>query len=357
MHQNQDMPYTRRLLLLAGAAAALGRSALASADWQEAPLPALQSVLDEGQRWPALRALLVARDGVLVGERYYGGTTAAQLQRINSATEGIMSILVGQVIEQGKLGLAQTIGELLPEVAARRPDAALNAVTLQQVLSGTTGVAYDFQRDFEALGRASDPIAHVQDLAVNGSGPQPWSYNDAAISLLAPVLEKVHGAKVRDLAQRQLFAPLGIDAFDWQRDRAGRELSYAGLRLRPRDLLKIASTMAAGGSWQGARVVPAAWATESMKPGVPAGWRPPPVTQVRYGYLWFTGMLGAHPVAWAWGYGAQYALVVPSLRIAVVTSAQEPPPARLVAQNTALMTLVASAVEAVATQPPAGASR
>jgi CubicO group peptidase (beta-lactamase class C family) len=59
-----------------------------------------------------------------------------------------------------------------------------------------------------------------------------------------------------------------------------------------------------------------------------------------YGYLWFTGTLSGHPVAWAWGYGAQFALIVPSLRLAVTTTATNPDPSDVVAQNNAVMTVV-----------------
>ena len=45
-------------------------------------------------------------------------------------------------------------------------------------------------------------------------------------------------------------------------------------------------------------------------------------------------------MAWAWGYGAQFALLAPSLRLAVATAAIEPPPQRLAGQNRAVATLV-----------------
>ena len=43
---------------------------------------------------PALRALLVARNGLLVAERYYGGASMEQPRRINSATKSVVSLLV-----------------------------------------------------------------------------------------------------------------------------------------------------------------------------------------------------------------------------------------------------------------------
>lgn len=83
-------------------------------------------------------------------------------------------------------------------------------------------------------------------------------------------------------------------------------------------------------------------------PAGPAGWRVAPVSDVGYGYLWFTGQLHGRRVAWGWGYGAQYALVVPELRLVVTTAATSPRIEDLQAQNNAVMALVARVVNATA---------
>ena len=77
-------------------------------------------------------------------------------------------------------------------------------------------------------------------------------------------------------------------------------------------------------------------------------WPNPPIADSGYGYLWFTGTHRGVPVAWAWGYGAQFALLAPSLRLAVATAAREPPPQQLPAQNRAVATLVTRLLDAAA---------
>ena len=73
------------------------------------------------------------------------------------------------------------------------------------------------------------------------------------------------------LAARQLFDAMGIARFQWRRDREPHSER-------------------------------------------PATWRAGPVTDVGYGLLWFTGRLHGQRVAWAWGYGGQFALLAPELR-------------------------------------------
>jgi CubicO group peptidase (beta-lactamase class C family) len=171
-----------------------------------------------------------------------------------------------------------------------------------------------------------------------------WVYNDAAVSLLSPILVQAQGLSVDQLAQRDLFGPLGIEKVAAARDKAGNVISYKGLRIRALDLAKIAGTMANDGRWGDKQIVPAQWVADSTRFRVPTTWRAAPMQETGYGYLWFSGSLSGHPVFWAWGYGAQFAVVVPSLRLAVTTTATSPAPRDLDAQNNAVMTVVAKIV-------------
>jgi CubicO group peptidase (beta-lactamase class C family) len=296
---------------------------------------------------PGLRAVLAAQRGVLVAERYYGDTRADQLQAINSATKSVCALLVGQALRDGRLkSLNQTVAELLPEALAEVPGSVAARVSLGQILAGRTGQAFDPMRYRELL-RAKPLLQFILRLPDSPVVPAGWSYNDPMVALLAAVLERASGgADLAVLAQNQLFQPMGIEAFSWQRDRDGNPLAPGGLALRPRDLLKLAELMLNGGRWGSQQLVPQSWIEACMSPQGPASWRVPPVADVGYGQLWFTGQLHGHRVAWAWGYGGQFALVVPALQLSVATAASSPPPAALGEQTRAIMGVVAQLVSA-----------
>ena len=354
----QYRPTSRREFVAGSLAAALGgaiplnRSAAAeiSGDWTESTYSgvdqaAVQKVLDDARSLKALRSIVVVKNGSLVAEQYYGGVAATDLQAVNSVTKSIASILVGVAIEQGKIkSLSETVGTLLPAAAKRAPGSAVLAITLEQILSDTSGLVYDFQSGMRALEAAEDPVSFVLGLPFDPQQVGKWVYNDAAISLLSPILVQAQGMSVDQLAQRDLFSPLGIERIAAAKDRAGNYMSYRGLRLRARDLAKVAWTMANGGRWGDKQIVPFEWVKESTRPRVPTTWGAAPMRRTGYGYLWFTGDLGGRPVAWAWGYGAQFALVVPSLRLAVATAATNPAATDLIAQNNAVMSMVAQIV-------------
>jgi CubicO group peptidase (beta-lactamase class C family) len=336
-----------------GALSPLTRSVAAekSNDWMERTedagmdRAATLKILGDARSVTALRSIVVVKNGSLVAQQYYGGVTAADLQAVNSVTKSVASMLVGIAVQQGRIkSLSETVGSLLPASAAKAPDAPALAMTLEQILTGTSGLVYDFRTDLRALEAAEDPVAFALSLRVDPKRVGQWVYNDAAVSLLSPILVQAQGLSVDQLAQRDLFGPLGIEKVAAARDKAGNVISYKGLRIRALDLAKIAGTMANDGRWGDKQIVPAQWVAESTRFRVPTTWRLAPMQETGYGYLWFSGSLSGHPVFWAWGYGAQFAVVVPSLRLAVTTTASSPAPRDLDAQNNAVMTVVAKIV-------------
>ncbi|RYY94397.1 MAG: class A beta-lactamase-related serine hydrolase [Comamonadaceae bacterium] len=336
-------------IAVAGLAAGAADWMVASPESQGIAPDALADVLRDGALLPALRALVVVRNGVLVGERYYQGASTDELMPVNSVTKSVASVLVGQALQQGRLpGLSASVGSLLPEAAAKVPGSAAARLTLQQILTGRTGLEYDWRSQTPVLAASADPIGMALALPTDPAAVDTWRYNDAAVNLLGPILARAHGRDLADVAARDLFAPLGIDRFAWARTGSGDPSTYGGLRLRPRDLARLAWTMADGGRWRGAQVVPAPWVAASLRPAGPADWRVAPVRDVGYGLLWFTGQLHGRRVAWGWGYGAQFALVVPELRLAVVTAATAGRLGEVAAQNNAVMGLVARVVNATA---------
>lgn len=307
---------------------------------------AVAAALQAGAALPGLRALVAARHGHIVAERYYGGADADSLLAINSATKSVCALLVGPALRDGRLpGLDRTLAELAPATFATAPASPAARVTLRALLTGRSGQAFDSaQLASLAAARSLVRLALAQpDTPASG-----WTYNDAMVALLSPVLEHAQGIDIAEQAERRLFGPLGITRWTWRRDRAGQPIASAGIALRPRDLLKLAALMAAGGRWRGTQVLPQDWVEQSLTPAGPATWRARPVQDIGYGCLWFTGRLHGQRVAWAWGYGGQFALLAPALDLVVASAATAPLPAALQPQTDAVMDLVGRLVRAAA---------
>jgi CubicO group peptidase (beta-lactamase class C family) len=307
---------------------------------------AMDAALQAGERIAGLRSLVVVRDGVLIGERYYGGAKASDLLAINSATKSVTSMLVGLALQRGTIaGLSEPVSRLIPEELAKVPDSPAANVTLEQILTGRSGLEFPWTR-YRELINAPDLVTYALSLPAVRPNPPGWSYNDAMVSLLAAILARAEGLTLAKLAARDLFVPLGIQQFAWVRDQKGEVIANAGLALRTRDLAKFAWLMIDGGKWRNRAVLPPEWPVKSTKPYGAATWQALPVRDIGYGYLWFTGTLQGHKVTWAWGYAGQFALLVPGLRLAVATAAISVRPEEVYAQTNSIMGIVAQLVAA-----------
>jgi CubicO group peptidase (beta-lactamase class C family) len=324
-------------------------------EWETGPsdrygiaAPAMDGLLQAGADTPGLRGLVIVRDGVLIGENYYRGASPDEPQPINSVTKSVSSMLVGLALERGTIAsLDEPVKRLLPEAAARVPDSALGEVRLADLLAGRSGLTFDVFRSAELLASA-DPVRFALNLPRTPLPPSGWTYNDPVVGLLSPMLARAERRNLAAIADRDLFAPLGIRRYEWWRDKLNQPLAYGGLVLRTRDLAKLAWTMCDAGRWRGRQVVPARWAALSTTRQGPADWHLPPAQDLGYGYLWFTGLLHGQRVAWGWGYGGQCALLAPALRLAVVTAATSPPRQQLAVQMRAILALVGRVVAAAA---------
>jgi CubicO group peptidase (beta-lactamase class C family) len=293
----------------------------ASPESEAIPASAMQRLLSDGASLPAMRAILVVRNGKLIGEQYYGGAKSSDLLHIRSATKTVSSLLIGQAIRDGKISdTSVLLQSLLPRELSLVPGAAAGAIPLRRILQMRGGLQWDESALMQEI--FLSPDLTQMTLRHPATGGTSWNYDSGSSHLLSPILANAYGmSDALAVATRNLFEPLGIRQVAWSRDASGVNHGSFGLQLRPRDLAKIAWMSADGGQWGGRSVVPANWLAESHASHVDLGLGPD-LTRGGYGYLWWTGTLGGQAVKLAWGFGGQLAILVPGLRMAVTTAAQ-----------------------------------
>jgi CubicO group peptidase (beta-lactamase class C family) len=330
---------TRRTTILAFAGATAMQSvpsvAGATAAWTAAKPEDAGFAADLGDKLDAgvragllggLHAVLVSRDERLVLERYYQGADESwgkplgtitfgpdTLHDLRSVTKSVVGLLYGIALDRGLVPppdaplLAQ-----FPEYSDLAADPARARLTIENALTMTMGFAWDEQRPYTdpanseiAMETALDRNRYALDRPIVAAPGARWIYSGGAVVLIGTLIARSTKSTLPEFARQALFAPLGIEQFDWAAGRDGVASAASGLRLRPRDLLRIGTLLLAHGQWKGRQIVSRRWLDASFKPMIQTSGGN--LVDIEYSYLWYLGEgitpALAGPRRWIAGFG------------------------------------------------------
>jgi CubicO group peptidase (beta-lactamase class C family) len=292
--------------------------------------------------WPKrnIHAVVVARRGKLVFERYFAGEdnrwvlssgftrfSPTEKHDIRSISKSVTSLLVGIAAGEGKFPpLDSAVIDFFPEYAGlRTPDNA--RITFRHLLTMSHGLVWDEsvawtdpKNNERLMFEAKDPYRYTLEQPMALAPGVQFNYSGGASTLLGGALARATGRKVDDYAREKLFAPLGITDFEWLDFTGSTEVAaFGGLRLRPRDLAKIGQLLLTVGSWNDRQVVPKDWVAESIQPRLNTDG-----SLLYYGYQWWLGrsLRRGRDLPWIGGLGngGQRLYVVPALDLTVVVN-------------------------------------
>lgn len=242
-------------------------------------------------------ALLVMCNGALIHEWYREPDQASARQSSWSVAKSVVSLLAGQLIEEGKLSEDTVMVDVLPEF---RTGTDFDTITVGQLLDMTSGI--DVTEDYSYL----KPFVGVGGLQMTTDLPgylmknrglvfPPGSesrYRSVDAQYLSMIVARVEGKPLAEILQERLWGPLGAqDDATWNLDREGGiEKGFAAINATPRDFAKIGLLVANDGKVGDEQVVPKAWIDRISEPRVEAlphwwysamWWHPPGFEQER----------------------------------------------------------------------------
>lgn len=218
-------------------------------------------------------ALVVLHKGETVGEWYFGGKSRPI--ETMSVTKSIVNLIMGRLRTLGRIDSIDTpVAKFYPEWNQGHK----KEITLRHLLNHTSGLQNVPRADIEIY-----PSPDVVQLALAAELSNPpgehWSYNNKAVNLLAGVIEKATGKPMDVIFRETLAEPLGIESFQWMKDKAGNPYAMAGLQLHARDLAKLGQLVANRGRWKGVQLINESWLAESLAPATKQ--------QANCGLLWW----------------------------------------------------------------------
>ncbi|WP_417449292.1 serine hydrolase domain-containing protein [Kordiimonas sp.] len=284
--------------------------------------------------YPDITSVLIAKDGHVVEEYYFGSGGPQVLNDTRSVTKTLTGMAVGAAIYQGAL---EREGDAVfpffgsPE-KHNSMDRQKGAISVRDLLTMSSALDCD---DNDSGSAGYEDKMHEQEnwtdfvlglpseanYTRDASGLGSFRYCTAGVFLLGQVLERATGLAVDDFIQNAIFRPLGITQFEWFRSPLGEVQTGGGLRLRSRDLWQLAELARADGVWNGRRILPKGWVARSTKPLRTVNDRQ------SYGYLWWVQDFKSattgqnHAAYYMSGNGGNKVVVIPGLKLVTVITA------------------------------------
>ena len=271
-----------------------------------------------------LHGLLIARHGKLVVEEYFHGFHRWKPHETRSAGKVVATILVGAAMQSGALDTSTKVYEAL--AADPSGDERKKRMTVGHLLTMSSGYDCD---DWDGSRPGSED--HILDdmpdrdfYRYTLSLPMELEPGKQAIycsinpNLVGAVVAAATKRPVVELFDERIARPLGMTRWHINTQPTGEPYLGGGIKILPRDFMKLGQVLLDGGAWNGQRIMPKEYAKRAGSPLMTLRNQP---AAMHYGYLWWTidypykeKTITAY---FASGNGGQVVVVVPDLDMVI----------------------------------------
>lgn len=295
----------------------------------------LEEALRNGQL-NGLHGVVAVRGGQTLLEYYGSGEDFAwgnslgavnfgpdTLHDLRSVTKSVTGLLYGIALDEG---LVPAPSEPLLRHFPQYPDLAADPtrarLTVEHALTMSLGLEWREDLPYTSLDNAEiamenapDRYRYILERPVLELPGAYWAYCGGATALLGRLIANGAGKPLEKFGQEKLFTPLGITRFEWMAGADQVVSPASGLRLSPRDLVRIGELVLAGGIWTGKRLVSAGWLAAMLQPHLQTSW------SAQYGYQWYLDAIGGKRMVGGIGNGGQRLALLPELELSVAITA------------------------------------
>jgi CubicO group peptidase (beta-lactamase class C family) len=302
-------------------------------------------------KYGEIHSMLLYKDNMLVFEDYFEGHQyqwdapghygeyiswdRETAHCIQSDTKSITSLCIGIAIDKGYIeSVHQSIFDYLPDHQYLRTPQK-EKITIEHVLTMTSGLEWrewgvslaSIENDQIGIWFWEDgPMDYTLSRELVAEPGTRFNYSGGDIQILVEILRNATGMTLEEFSGTYLFEPLGIDSYDWWLIFPSGEIQGAGgLKLTPRDMVKIGAMMLNHGLWDDKRIVSEKWISKSKTPYAENNGIKVPgedLGRLGYGYTWWTKSFACEGrdmgMYLALGWGGQKIMVLPDLDMIVV---------------------------------------
>ncbi|ANM32150.1 hypothetical protein ABI59_08265 [Acidobacteria bacterium Mor1] len=137
---------------------------------------------------------------------------AGHLLHFASVSKPFVATAIMQLVEDGKLGLDDTVVSHLPYFKLQ--DAAAAEITIRQMLNHTSGMPdvsdYDWRNPQSGEGEAEKYVRELADESLIAPPGEQARYSNRAFDTLGDLIAKVSGQSFEDFMEARILEPLGM---------------------------------------------------------------------------------------------------------------------------------------------------
>ncbi|MCR4788524.1 MAG: beta-lactamase family protein [Lachnospiraceae bacterium] len=248
------------------------------------------------------------KDGRPVYDDCWHGFKTDDAMNVNSVTKGVVALLAGIALDKGYIkSVDQKVMDFFPDYSVKRGEKTIYDVTVRHLLTMTA--PYKGRSEpWKKVCTSQDWTLTTLDYLGGRKGiTGEFRYATLGIQILVGMIERAAGEKCIDLANRNLFEPLGLpkrilhgdsskeDQFDffmnknprkyeWYSDPQGTVTAGWGLCMSAKDMAVMGAMVLAGGQYNGKRIISEEYIKEMLTPHIKLGER---FGFMSYGYLWY----------------------------------------------------------------------
>ena len=209
----------------------------------------------------ATQAVVLIKDGYLIGERYAEGFNADSFGTSWSMAKSFYASLIGISIDRGEIkSLDDKVSDYLDYFNDERSD-----ITIRDILNMASGLQFP-EHEHELMFFKKDHLAYAKDIGVEKKPNTLFEYNNVNSMLLGDILLVATGKKADELLNERILKPIGAENSTLWRDSSDNVLTYCCIDMSARDYSRFGLLFSRNGKWEQDQIISSDYVNETFTP-------------------------------------------------------------------------------------------
>ena len=209
----------------------------------------------------ATQAVVLIKDGYLIGERYAEGFDENSFGTSWSMAKSFYASLIGISIDRGEINsLDDKVSDYLEYFNDERSE-----ITIRDILNMASGLQFP-EHEHELMFFKQDHLAYAKNVGVEKEPNTLFEYNNVNSMLLGDILLKATGETADELLNERVLQPIGADKLTLWRDSVENVLTYCCIDMSARDYSRFGLLFSRNGQWNENQIISSDYVDETFTP-------------------------------------------------------------------------------------------